>query len=537
MGATNCPETPRQRMIQMMYLVLTALLALNVSKEILDSFLVVNEGLIVTNQNFEKKVQSTYSQFDKQMTINAAKVKPYYDKALVAQKLSNDLVSFLEETKWQVISKESHTPVEECKTANLRDLPGRDKWSEGTNYLIGRSETGEDGRAAELRQKIDDFKTKMTELVNPKYRSSLKLGLDTKGPFYNKSGREENWMMHNFYNTIMAANSVIFNKLVAEVRNAEFDVVSALYSEISVEDFKFDNVEARVVPKSSYVLTGESFEADIFVAAVDSKQNPRIVVGGHADTITGAITGPTQTVEGMGGVGKLKLPAGAPGVKQFGGVIYVKNADGTEKPYPFNSEYVVGQPSATISATKMNVLYIGVPNPVSISVPGASNEQVMATISGGGGTLTKATGSGNYIVNVTTIGTCKISASAKMGTASKPMGSMDFRVKKVPDPVAYIANKRGGTITKQELIAAGGLTSRMEGFDFELSCPITGFTLTVKRGSDLISASSTSSRYTGEMSNFLNGVSRGSKVWFEDIRARGPQGETRNLGTISLKIM
>jgi gliding motility-associated protein GldM len=523
-------------MISMMYLVLTALLALNVSKEILDSFLVVNEGLIVTNQNFEKKVQSTYTQFEKQMQINAAKVKPNYDKALQAQKLTKDLVAYIENVKLEVIAAETGETKDEVKGVDLRKVGARDKYNEGTHYFFGDSKDGTKGRAGELKRKILDYRQNLLNLLEAKYISGMNIGLECKDG-EDAGGRKQTWEMHNFYHTILAANVVLLNKLIAEVKNAEFDVISTLYNAVSGDDFKFDKIGAKVVAKSNYVLTGESFEADIFVAAYDSKQTPRIEVGGHADTITGSITGPIQKVDGEKGVGKLKLPAGAPGVKQFGGVIYVTGADGVEKKYPFNSEYVVGQPTATISATKMNVFYIGVDNPVSISVPGASNEQVMATIAGCGGTMTKAAGSGNYIVRVTAKGTCKVNASAKMGTTTKSMGSMDFRVKNVPDPVAYIAGKRGGTITKQELIAAGGLTSKMENFDFELSCPITGFTLTVKKGSDLISANSSSSRYTGEMSTFLNGVSRGSKVWFEDIRARGPQGETRNLGTISLKIM
>ncbi len=537
MGATNCPETPRQRMISMMYLVLTALLALNVSKEILDSFLVVNEGLIITNENFQKKVEGTYTQFSTQLGINRAKVLPFYDKAMKAKQLSKDLVDYIEKAKEEVIAKESGLPIAECKNVNLRSINARDKYNEGTRYFIGDSPTGAGGRAAELKGKIEAYKASILDLLGPKYAKTVKLGLDTKGPYKDASGKERNWEIHHFYHTILTANVVILNKLILEVKNAEFDVVNALLTAVSGEDFKFDEIKAKVVAKSNYVLTGETFEADIFVAALDTKQSPLITIGSSADTITNVISGPQTIVPGEGGIGKLKLPAGGPGVKQFGGTIVVKGADGTPKTYPFNSEYVVGTPSATISPTKMNVFYIGVDNPVSISVPGASNEQVQASIVGGGGSIVRAAGNGLWTVKVTTpTQECSVNVSAKMGATTKTMGSMKFRVKRVPDPVAYVANVKGGPVAKGTLIAAGGIIPKMDNFDFDLNFQITSFTLTMNKAGDLVSESVVGGRYSAKVTSMLNSASRGQKVYFEDIKAKGPDGTTRNLGSIALKI-
>ncbi len=538
MGATNCPETPRQRMISMMYLVLTALLALNVSKEILDSFLVVNEGLIVTNENFDKKVAGTYTQFEKQLFINKAKVLPFYEKAMQAKKMSKDLVDFIENAKVEVIAAESKLPKEECKNVDLRHIAARDKYNEGTRYFIGDSPTGAGGRANEMKNRIEAYKTAMLNLLDVKARNSVKIGLETKGPYKDASGREHNWEMHHFYRTILTANVVILNKLILEVKNAEFDVVNKLLESVSGRDFKFDKIGAKVVAKSNYVLTGEQFEADIFVAALDTKQNPTIEIGSSVDTLTNQISGPITKVEGFGGVGKLKIPAGGPGVKQFGGVIKIKNAEGVEEAYPFNSEYIVGTPSATISPTKMNVFYIGVDNPVSISVPGASNEQVTASITGGGGTIARAAGNGLWTVKVTTpTQECMVNVGAKMGTSSRSMGSMKFRVKRVPDPVATVAGVRGGQIAKGTLVAAGGIIPKMDNFDFELYFQITSFTLTMNKAGDLVSEITSGSKYSPKMISMLNSASRGQKIYFEDIKAKGPDGTTRNLGSIALKIM
>ncbi|MBP8042837.1 MAG: gliding motility protein GldM [Bacteroidales bacterium] len=537
MGATNCPETPRQRMIQMMYLVLTAMLALNVSKEILNAYLIVNESMEKTNTNFTKKVESTYAMFDKQMEINKAKVLPYYEKAGKAKKMSADLVAYIEQMKLEVMAAESRMTIDEVKAADFKTLKGLDKWSEVTRYFIGSSERGEGAKASELKNKLTEYKTSMLNLIDEKYRKGMRIGFDFTGPFYSNNGREQTWEMHNFYNTIMAADIVILNKLIAEVRNAEFDVVNQLLASVSLEDFKFDKIGAKVVAKSNYVLTGENFEADIFVAAYDTKQTPVIIVGSGVDTNTLVVSGSQQTVEGVEGVGKLKLPAGGPGVKQFGGVIKVKGADGVEKSYPFNSEYVVGTPSATISPVKMNVFYIGLDNPVSISVPGASNEQVTATISGGGGSIVRSNGKDyNYIVKVATQGEATVNVSAKMGQTSRTMGSMKFRVKRVPNPVPYVGNVNSGLIPKGTLLAAGGVIPRMDGFEFEAYFQITGFTLTMKKGPDLIELRSSSAKFTPQMVTMLNGASKGQKVYIEDIKARGPDGTNRSLSSIALKI-
>lgn len=535
MGATNCPETPRQRMISMMYLVLTALLALNVSKEILDSFLIVNESLIVTTENFTKKLDGSYANFEKQNELNKAKTKQFYDKAMLAKQYTKELIDYIKTVRTTVISKEGKLSIEEADTINIRAVSSRDKYDEGTAYFIGNSEDGSAGEAKILKGKILEYKKKMIDLLNPKWRKSVEenFGLNVEGPFYDAGHIEQNWEMHNFYRTILAANVVILNKMIAEVKNAEFDVVSQLYSEVDIESFKFDKIAAKVVPKSNYVLTGESFEADIFVAAYDSKQTPEIWIGSSVDSVTCAITGEKTLVEGFGGVGKLKMAAGGVGVRTYGGTISVKSGEGT-KTYPFSGEYIVAQPSATISPTKMNVFYIGVDNPVSISVPGASNEQVVPSISGGGGTISR-TGNGMYNVKVTTVGTCKVSASAKMGTTNKPMGGMEFRVKKVPDPIAYIGGVKTGPIGKG-VLSASCLIPKMENFDFDLSFRITSFSLSMNMQGDFITRSTTGNCLSAEMKSMVDRAGRGQKIYIEDIKAVGPDGTTRNLSPINLKI-
>ncbi len=535
MGATNCPETPRQRMIGMMYLVLTAMLALNVSKDILDSFLIVNESLVITNENFTKKVDGTYASFEQQYTLNKAKIEPFWKKALLAKQYTKELVDYIRKVKGTIVGKDAEVSPEVGDTINMRNVPSRDRYDNATHYLIGDSQDGSNGEARKLKEKIIDFKKKMIALLDPKWRKNIEenFGLNVEGPFYDNDHAQQNWEIHNFYHTILIADVVIMNKLIAEVKNAEFDVVSQLFSEVSITDFKFDNIAAKIVPKSNYVLSGENFEADIFVAAYDSKQQLDIEIGGGVDSATYEISGEKMKVEGVNGVGKLSMGSGGVGIRQYGGVITVPSGTGVKK-YPFSGEYIVAQPSATISPTKMNVFYIGVPNPVSISVPGVANDQVRVSITGGGGTITK-TGNGLYEVKVSTVGNCKVTVSADMKGTSRSMGSMDFRVKKVPDPVAYIGGVKTGNIGKG-VLAASCLIPKMENFDFDLNFKIVSFSLTMNMQGDLVTKTGSGNCLSGEMKNMVDKAGRGQKIYIEDIKAVGPDGSTRTLAPINLKI-
>jgi gliding motility-associated protein GldM len=551
MGSKNCEETPRQKMIAMMYLVLTALLALNVSKDILNAFIVVNESMESTNITLSQKVEGNYAMFEKQMAISPEKVRENYDKAMQVKEFSDELVGYIEDIKITVVSKTEGIDFEETKTGyyaylegkseenpiSARNLKKMDNYDVPTNYFCGDKHDASNGEGMVLKNKIEEYKNKVLGLLDDKNRAIIepKFGLETEGEYTDMSGKEVNWVQQNFYHTILVADVVILNKLIADVRNAEADVVGQLYTSVSDEDFKFDQIDAKVVPKSNYVLTGEEFEAEIFVAAYDSKTQPEIVVGSAVDSATNEISGTQVTVEEFkNGVGIYRVQAGATGTQTYGGVITVKTGLG-EKKYSFDGEYTVAQPSATVSPTKMNVFYIGVDNPVSISVPGVPTEKVRPSISNG--TLS-ATGGGNYNVRVTGGQTATINVGAEMEGGSRSMGSFEFRVRRVPDPKATISGRTDGKISKNELLAAGAVIPVMENFEFDLHYNIVGYTMYIQtQGSDLASSTSTSPAFSGQMRTLIQNAARGRKVTFEDIRARGPDGSIRKLNPISLTIM
>lgn len=552
MGAKNCEETPRQKMIAMMYLVLTALLALNVSKDILNAFIVVNESVEKTNITLTKKVEGNYAAFEKALAISPEKVRENFDKAMEVRKLSDEMVAFIEELKVKVVCETEGLDFEETKAAydaymagksetnpiSVRELKKKDNFDIPTNFLCGDSHDATNGEGIVLKQKIDAYRTAILAFLEEKDKKFIggNIGLLTEEEYTNLDGEKINWMQQNFSHTILVADVVLLNKMVSEVRNAEADVVAQLYTAVSEDDYKFDEIAAKVIPKTNYVLTGEEFVAQIFVAAYDTKQVPEIIVGASVDSTTLEITGEQTKVEEVkDGVGIYRVAAGGTGVQTYGGVIRVTAPSGATKSYPFNGEYIVAQPSATVSPTKMNVFYIGVDNPVSISVPGVPQEKVRPSISNG--SLSKV-GNGEYIVKVTGGTSSTVNVGAEMDGSSRSMGSFEFRVKRVPSPIATIAGKVDGSIGKGSLLGAGAIIPVMENFDFELYYTIVGFDMLIQtQGQDLATAHSGNGRFTGQMNQLIQSSARGKRVTFEKIRARGPDGSIRQLSPIVFTIM
>jgi len=512
-------ETPRQKMIGMMYLVLTALLALNVSVEILNAFLVVNESMETTNRTFNSKTTDYYTSFERQYQNEPDKVAPYWEKAKQARILSDEMKAYINNVKYEAIAKSEKISIDSAKVRPLYLMGSKDKYDETTVYFIGNSADGSKGKAGEMRIKIAKYKEDIMNLIEPGDRSNIKLGLDLKGPFYDADHKEQNWEMHNFYHTILAADVTILNKLVAEVQNAELDVVTHLRSKIGATDFKIDQVGATVVPKSQYVFQGENYEAEVYVAARDSKQEFTANIGGLRTSQDGVI--------------KVSLPASSPGPKTVTGTVNMKKPDGTIVATPVKFDYIVAPPSLSVSATKMNVFYIGVDNPVMISAGGVSPDQINASISNG----SIARNGREWVVRPATVGKASVSVNAKLGDRMKSMGAEEFRVKNVPNPEAFIANTSGGSVSKDLVIASGAIIPRMPAdFEFNLNFVIVSFKFSGNRKGDVFDLPGTNNSLTAPMKEFIRGSRRGDKVILEDIFAKGPDGKTRKLNSIVLTL-
>jgi len=197
---------------------------------------------------------------------------------------------------------------------------------------------------------------------------------------------------------------------------------------------------------------------------------------------------------------------------------------------------MVGQPSATVSADKMNVFYIGVDNPVTISVPGVANERVRPSMTSG--TLIPK-GSGKYIVKVGTGYTeTTVNVFADISGRTTSMGSSKFRVKRVPDPVGVIGGVKAGPINRNVIIASPTIFAKLENFDFELTFIVTGYTFLIqKQGGDIIPTTIVGNKLTSAIIQSIQAAKSGTRIYFEDIKATGPDGVPRKLSPINLKLL
>lgn len=520
--------SPRQKMIGMMYLVLTALLALNVSKEIINAFVTVNDSLEASNTNTTSRNERIYADFQKAMQNDPTKVGPFNTKAQSAKKLSAEMITYIDNLKKEITVKVEGLEANAAVPAP-RDIARKDDYDIPTNILCGDKADGRGHAATALKEKINKFKADVLKSMSPAdqklFGPRLDQMLNTKDPDPKMVvDNKATWEMATFYHNPVVATIALLTKFQGDVRNVESEIVNHLYTSIDAGSFKFDNLEARVIAPTSYVLTGQEYKADVFLAAYSSTSNPEITVEGAAIPVEG-------------GLGKYSTRPGSEGLKKWGGVIKVKDpATNQIKEYPFTSEYIAAKPASVVSADKMNVLYIGVENPMSISVPGVADANVTATVSGGGATLVKNVklGSSKYTAKATTQGEATVAITAKLDGKAVPMGQFKYRVKRVPDPVAMVNGKKGGPINKAELAAATSVNSIMENFDFELYFKVTKFRMTlIKKGRDPIELDAPSNLITPAMKAAIQGSGPGAKVYFEYIKASGPDGTTRSLSSVN----
>lgn len=541
MGSTNCPETPRQRMIGMMYLVLTAMLALNVSKDILEAFVVVDETMVKTNQNFESKVNQTYAQFAAINQKTPEKTGPYYKKALELQAKTNEIIDYITKLKYEVISETDGKPLDMVKKMTLREVDAKDNFDIPTHFMLGNGEGRGNGKAKELRDKIDAYKTFLLSLIDdPKVKADYdkKLGLDTKTKGKNAEGAEEEWEVHNFFHVVLAANVTILNKTIGEVKNAEFDMLSFLMQSIDAGSFKFDNVSSKVIPESKLVFSGQEYNADIIVAAFDSRTKPKMYWKMGIEEANESMISSLTEVQGDSGVCKLKIPAGGTGEQKFAGLIKIQAPDGTDKYYPFKSKFVVTKPIANVSADSLRILYDGIDNLITVAAPVAS-EKIRVNW---GGCAAKPLGNGRFYVKPPRgVRLVNISISADMDGKTQAMGGTPFRVKRVPDPLASSGGRYNGKISKGELSGFGRIAAGMSpDFPYPLRWVVSSFTVTVKRPS----GSGEKSEYTNSGAGFnpktismINSATPGSRVMFSDIQCSNPiLGSRTTVNSLSFKI-
>ena len=542
MGATNCPETPRQRMIGMMYLVLTAMLALNVSKDILNAFIVVNKATEITNENFKTKIDGSYAQLRKAAESEPGRAGRYDSSAQQVRLITEDLIKYVESMKDTLFFEVDKVPVDvvKAKKMTLQDMSSKDNSSKPTNYFINQK------KAYAMTDKIRAYKKELAKIVsvvdtgfnlsNPILTSSLQV--DEK---FIKNKIQVDWERNTFEGTVAAACYTLLNKTINEIRNVEFETVNYLYNAIGAASFKFDQVGAKVIPNSRIVFSGDKYRADIIVAAFDSKQPITVYYGTGRDTITDVENvGNLTKLEGLGVV-PLELSTSSVGTQKFAGFIKMKAPDGSDAIHPFKGDYTVTRPSAAVAAEKMNVFYAGIPNPVTIAAPVAPEQ---LRINWGGASATPAQGGGGrYDVTVpsTLVGrdiTISVSAELERGR-SQNMGNTVFRVKSVPPPSVFVGgNISAGKQPKDAILANPFVSAKMDvDFNYQLPWTVVSYRVTfVRNGIEEAPITVNGAQFDGTVKNKIQSAPSGTIVEFSDFKIRSIAGERNITKPIVIRI-
>ena len=490
MGATNCPETPRQKMITMMYLVYTAMLALNVSAEVVEGFRSVGTAMTNSNINLQTKLDDTYTNFDVALTNSPDKVRESYDKAQKVRTLSNELKTYIDSLEYEFIGKvcpdvaKIRTDTENPKkttdvalknpdgTTNLDSVKravhlGGFAWMEkglddthgAPNFFLdGSSEKGT-GQAYDLHKKISEY-VKTVKNILGSDSANVNFPFDVDKTFFDKDGHPCNWELKNFSEVVAGAGLITLTRMKAETMNAEFDAVNMLYKQVSKGDHSFDQIALISRPKSTYILKGNTFETDIYVGAYDSKQKFVLNMGGKEIPSTDS------------GSAHYSVVCNTVGTQKITGTAIVKGPDG-DTPLEITEHYTVAEPSATVMLDKMQVVYAGLDNPITISAPGVETKDLKASIEGG--TLSPGEGGpGHYIIRPdNNAKNVFVHVDATIDKKSTRVGDYKFKVKMIPDPQLVIAVHKTGsaTATRKDFTTGDIYVIAQKNPDFEFQVP------------------------------------------------------------------
>ncbi|MBQ5975637.1 MAG: hypothetical protein IJL48_08010 [Bacteroidales bacterium] len=541
----------------MMYLVYTAMLALNVSAEVVEGFKTVGNAMTKSNENMVTKLDDTYNNFEAALKNNPAKVKEKYDKAQEIKKLSKELVYTIDTVTYSFIGEITQKadisiidPNDKEKTIkrtiNLMNADGSKNFDSiaealrvggfswiqkldnnhiGTPYFIGKAEGKEvsEGAAAEVKRRIIEYKKAVKEKLGAD-SSHVALGLSVEDMHLNSEGKPLSWEQLNFNNTVAGAALVTLTRMKAEVMNAEFDAVNMLYKQIKSNDFSFDKVAVITRPKSSYIMQGGKYELIVNVGAYDSKAKFEATVGGTRFTAndTGAVVYSTV--------------CNATGPRTVTGTVYVKNDNGTSS-YDFKESYFVAEPMAVFELTEMNVVYSGIDNPVRISIPGiAAHNLVVSLADPNQATIvpdTKA-GAGNYIIKPkVNKGKIKVNASFKDGNQTRFAGSTEFRARPLPDPKIYLGTIEAGRgIPINDLKGMKGPSVRYgPDFAFHMKTPtINKQTIDITKVNGATDIENRGQQWGAEVMSYIQKAKPGCKITLS-IDVNMPDGTKRNISS------
>ena len=556
--------SPRQKMIGMMYLVLTALLALNVSKQVLDAFSKINNGIVKTTKNFSLKNDDIYNEFILAAETNPKKAGPWKEKAFSIKSKSDSIVQMIQSLKFSLVmlaegkvtlngenldADGEPQPIrditfneltESQKTKNIINIKKKKDRLTSGNFLV------KEPNGQILVDNLESFRDYSLSLIEDDFlKNSIIETLNFEVEKVNVGAKmsDQTWLQRNFFDMPLVAAVTLLSKVQTDVRNTESDVISYLKQEIDAGSLKFTSADAIQIANSNYVFLGDSFKADVFLAAKDTTQNPIIYVGDYELDEYGrySMVGDYDSIPVVSGKGKFAVKATSEGYKKWGGLISMKTDAGT-KLYPFNGEYQVAKTSLVVSPTKMNVFYIlasfplkdgALGNPIDVSVPGVPMDKLSVSCDNG---IVKKIGGGWEVFPKNT-GVAKISVVAEIDGKKKSMGSLEYRVLRTPKPEPKFLGSSNNKIKKNKLLSNNAkIYAELKNFVFDIRYTVTGFSVDVDQRGEKVSLMAKGNKITPEMKKLFENLQVGQSLYFTNITCKGPDGAPKSLPTIKLTI-
>ena len=511
----SIPKEPRQLMINVMYIVLTALLALNVSAAVFNAFEMVEKGLKKSNASLDASNKALPALIQKRAKKNTEYQK-YAERAPKAQQYAQEFSDYVEDIVNTLIDESGNKngKVDEgdyVEINGIKMLKGKRDYDATTRLLA------EGPKGMELHDKILEYKQKFLNLIDekerPQFVDKIPLEIDDETWKHDLMPRR-NWADFTFNHMPLTATLPIFRKFQNDAKASEAAVLNYLLKKVGGEDVVFGKYKVVSAPKSTYIIKGDKFETDLFLSAAAS-DNVKTKIEFY-------VNGKKLPVKD--GVAKLVIPATTTGKKKYVAIAKIVNpVTGEVETVKDEFEYEVGERSVAISAIKMNVFYVGVDNPVEVSASGISSNQMKVSMSGAGGGTIKRNPDGTYTVRVTTPTKYKEYAYVNVSAPGIEPVKKAFRVKRIPTPVAKLGDKVSGYMKSGVFKAHRGIIPKLENFDFDTRCHILGFRLVrVARRSDPEIETNKGGKYVPKVLKLVQKAKPGDRYFFENVRCKCP---------------
>ena len=512
MAIKKRPVSPRQKMINLMYVVLMAMLALNVSNEVLNGFSIVEESLKRTTANATRENLAIYEDFGAQMKANPQKVKEWYDKAMQVRQMSDSLYNMAENLKIAIVKDA------DGKDGDLRNIRNKEDMEAANQVMLAPGR----GRGQELYDAMNNYRKKMLEMaISTRQKKTISEILSTTIP-ENMQTLGKNWQEYLFESMPAAAAVTLLSTMQSNVRYTEGEILHTLEQNIDVKDIRVNSLNAFVIPNSQTIVRGDKFSARIVMAAIDTTQVPDIYIGNQKVNLKDNL---------------YERICGSTGDFTLAGYIETVNGNGDRVRRDFSQKYTVVDPSATVSADLMNMLYAGYSNPISVSVPGVPLNKIQATMTGG--TL-QPVGPGKYIARPTKVGENAIITVTSTNTGRpQQMGQFTFRVRKLPDPTPFIPTRddqgnpsrfKGGGMPKASLMGIDGIGAAIDDGILDIAFNVVSFeTVFFDNMGNAVPMSSNGAKFSERQKDTFRKLTRNRRFYISRVVAVGPDGIQRTL--------